>query len=237
METIYTIPVNEAFDAAVADPTLGCPLCLLYKKLEENELDLILGASMMEPDIRIMTNDLGFCYRHYDRMFHRKNRLGLALMLESHLDEVKKKAAPSGVAAMLGKTAAAEKAVGALSESCYICGRIGKNLSRMEETVILLFQADREFRKKYMNIPYLCLPHYKSLLTAARRRMKKKELAAFHDITEELETKKLDELRNDVSWFCKKFDYRYENEPWHNAKDAVERTIRFLSGTKEEDLR
>ena len=50
MEQIYTIPVNEAFEASAADPSLGCPLCALYRKLEENELDLILGASMMEPD-------------------------------------------------------------------------------------------------------------------------------------------------------------------------------------------
>ena len=38
------------------------------------------------------------------------------------------------------------------------------------------------------------------------------------------------ELKEDVSWFCKKFDYRYEDEPWKNSKDAVERAIRFLEG-------
>ncbi len=235
METIYTIPVNEAFDAVSADPTQGCPLCLLYKKLEENELDLILGASMMEPDIRIMTNEKGFCRRHYDKMFHRKNRLGLALMLESHLPEVKKKAAPSGVAALIGgKAAEAEKLLGRLNDDCYVCGRIETNLSRMTETVILLFSADREFRKKYMAAPFFCLPHYKDILAAAKRRMKKKELSAFYEVTEEIEKKKIDSLREDVSWFCKKFDYRYDSEPWYNAKDAVERTIAFLSGSIEE---
>ena len=43
----------------------------------------------------------------------------------------------------------------------------------------------------------------------------------------------LDELRGDVSHFCKKFDYRYAKEPWGNARDAVERSIRFLSGEGE----
>jgi len=56
MEQIYTIPVNEAFDASRADHTCGCPMCTLYRKLEENELELILGASMLEPDVRIQTN-------------------------------------------------------------------------------------------------------------------------------------------------------------------------------------
>ena len=90
MEKIYTIPVNEAFEASAADPACGCPFCTLYSKLEENELDLILGASMMEPDVRIKTNELGFCKTHYDMMFTRKNRLGLALMLESHLNELRR---------------------------------------------------------------------------------------------------------------------------------------------------
>lgn len=57
MEQIYTIPVNEAFEAGAADPSCGCPICALYRKLEEDELDLILGASMMEPDVRIRTLD------------------------------------------------------------------------------------------------------------------------------------------------------------------------------------
>ena len=90
MEQIYTIPVHEAFEAGAADPACGCPMCALYRRLEENELDMILGASMMEPDIRIQTNKEGFCRTHYDMMFVRKNRLGMALTLESHLNELKK---------------------------------------------------------------------------------------------------------------------------------------------------
>ena len=44
MERIYTIPVNEAFEASAADASLGCPFCHLYNKLEQDELGLILGA-------------------------------------------------------------------------------------------------------------------------------------------------------------------------------------------------
>ena len=83
MEQIYTIPVNEAFEASAADAGCGCPLCTLYTRLQENELELILGASMMEPDVRQKTNLQGFCRRHYGMMFQRKNRLGLGLMLSA----------------------------------------------------------------------------------------------------------------------------------------------------------
>ena len=90
MEQIYTIPVNEAFDAVIEKPECGCPVCMLYKRLQEDELDIILGASMMEPDIRIRTNELGFCLTHYNMMLGRRRMLGMGLILESHLDELKK---------------------------------------------------------------------------------------------------------------------------------------------------
>ena len=93
MEQIYTIPVNEAFEASRDDASCGCPMCALYNKLENDELELILGASMMEPDIRIKTNEKGFCSRHFEQMFLAQKRLPLALMLESHLDLIRKECA------------------------------------------------------------------------------------------------------------------------------------------------
>ena len=90
-EQIYTIPINEAFEEAIEAKERGeciCPLCTVSKKLEEDELDLILGASMMEPDIRIKTNEQGFCADHFSKMLRRQKRLPLALMLESHLNEL-----------------------------------------------------------------------------------------------------------------------------------------------------
>lgn len=39
-EKIYTIPVNEAFEACAEDKSRGCPFCRLYNKLEADETDL-----------------------------------------------------------------------------------------------------------------------------------------------------------------------------------------------------
>ena len=52
------------------------------------------------------------------------------------------------------------------------------------------------------------------------------------EIKSEIEKKYIAELGNDVSWFCKKFDYRYDSEPWYNSKDAIPRALSFLSGGK-----
>lgn len=225
MEQIYTIPVNEAFEASAADHSCGCPLCAVYRKLEENELELILGASMMEPDVRIKTNEQGFCRLHYDLMFVRKNRLGMALTLESHLGELQKDIKNGGFGAPGSRPL---KRIGELESSCYVCRRIDFHFEHMIETTVLLWDTDEAFPAKLSAQPYLCLPHYRRLLEYAQKRLSKKKLPAFVDACATVVGAYMDTLTDDISWFCKKFDYRYDEEPWYNSKDSVERAIRFL---------
>jgi len=221
MEQIYTIPVNEAFEKSRDDQSCGCAFCTLFNMLEENELEMILGGAMMEPDIRMKTNEQGFCKTHYDMMFTRKNRLGLALMMESHLIEIMKKT-QGGVFA--NPVAALEK----LDGSCYTCGRIEYSFSKMIETAVHLWETDPDFKPKAMSQPYFCLPHYQRFVSTAKARMNKKKYADFYENVSTLENAYIEQIKEDVSWFCKKFDYRFADEPWHNSKDAVERTIKFL---------
>ena len=225
MEQIYTIPVNEAFEASRDDPTCGCPMCAIYRKLEENELDLILGASMMEPDVRIKTNEQGFCRLHYDQMFVRKNRLGMALTLESHLKELQGEI-KEGAFGMAGKRPATR--IAALEGDCYVCRRIGFHFEHMVETVVYMWEQDEDFPPKFRAQPYFCLPHYRRLLEYAQKRLGKKQLSQFAAETGKIVGDYMSTLSDDVSWFCKKFDYRYDEEPWYNSKDAVERAIKFL---------
>ena len=228
MEQIYTIPVNEAFEASAADKACGCAFCAMYNKLEENELELILGASMMEPDVRIKTNEEGFCKTHYDMMFVRKNRLGMALTLESHLNELRGEISDNLTSIVTGAGKRAEKRIAELESSCYVCRRIEHNFSRMIETAVMLWEKDPEFRKKLKAQPMFCLPHYRRLLAVGQKRFRKKELAEFAEAAAGVTETYFDTLRGDVSWFCKKFDYRYEEEPWYNSRDAVERAMKFL---------
>ena len=58
--------------------------------------------------------------------------------------------------------------------------------------------------------------------------MPKKLYPEFEKAARTVEENYYTELNEDVSWFCKKFDYRYENEPWNNSKDAIERAVKFL---------
>lgn len=231
-EKIYTIPVNMAFEKKD-----GCPFCTLARELENTELDLILGASMMEPDIRIETNKLGFCNRHFAKMFGMKNKLGLGLMLESHLEHIKKgvSAKPSVLCRDAGSKAA--DYIDKLSCSCYVCERTNSKLSKMFVTAVYLWEREKQFRQYLREQPYICLEHYRVYLRTAQKYLSKKQYPDFLSDISELQNKYLEELQGDVSWFCKKFDYRYDEEPWGNAKDSVERAITFLGGDFWKDVK
>lgn len=235
MEQIYTIPVNEAFEASAADSENGkhiCPFCRLFKKLERDETELILGASMMEPDTRVKTNESGFCPEHLGILFTMGKRLPLALMLESHLGYISEQMKQGLFPAKSG--AAAAKKLKAVSDGCYICDRIERNFSMMIEAAALLWQSDPAFREKCAKQHHFCLEHYARFLAAAQVRLSKKEFAEFYRTVGAAEAEYVASLGEDVSRFCKKFDYRYADEPWEGAKDAPERCAAFLSGDKVE---
>ena len=98
----------------------------------------------------------------------------------------------------------------------------------MAETVVYLWDTDEKFPAKLEAQPYFCLPHYRKLLEYGQKRLGRKKQAAFASAVGRVVNAYMDSLTEDVSWFCKKFDYRYDEEPWYNSKDAVERAIRFL---------
>jgi len=68
-----------------------CPLCALLAKTEQRQIAHSLGGSVMEPAERIRVNEYGFCQRHHGQLFLQKNRLGHALLTDSHTKELCRK--------------------------------------------------------------------------------------------------------------------------------------------------
>lgn len=235
-ETIYTIPINEVFEENMTPGHDACPFCALRAKLESDELDIILGASMMEPDIRIRTNELGFCSAHFSRMLRHSKRLPLALILESHLAEVSDRLGRKGP--LRPSPDKLEKTLSDLSSSCYICGRIGENERRLLSNAAYMWKTDADFPKKLDAQPYICIGHAAKFLAAARQELGRKQLSDFADSLSALLNRRLDGLRADVSGFAKSFDYRYAGESLTTGeKTSVERSVRYLAGDRTAEIK
>ncbi|MGI6264645.1 MAG: DUF6062 family protein [Acutalibacteraceae bacterium] len=222
--SLVTIPIDEVFQ-----PREGCPLCRLRDTLEARTVEYITGAAMMEPDIRIQTNKEGFCHRHYRQMLARRNRLSVALMLESHLDELDKQVF-SGLP-LIGKSGAKQGvSAGKAAESCFICHQVDDTMRKMLATVCRTWEEQKAFRDLFREQEGLCLPHFAALAETAEQ-MSKKSRDDFVKAASELCRGALTALRQDVSHFCKMFDYRNSGEDadWGNSKDAIERAVRFLT--------
>ncbi len=224
-EDITSIPVSEVFE-----PRDGCPVCRMRDLLEKRVAEYITGAAMMEPDVRIETNRLGFCIDHYRLILKQRNRLGVALMLESHLAEMEKTVFHG--APLIGKSGRKQaKSASERTETCFLCRQVDWAMERMLATVCRLWENEADFRKLFSEQPSLCLPHFTALVSAAEGGMSKKRVPEFAKAAADLSRKTLSELHGDVAHFCKMFDYRSSSEgaDWGNSRDAVERAVQYLT--------
>lgn len=233
-EQIYTIPINEAYEKSAAAETPSCPYCALYSMLETHELEAVMGAAKMEPDVRIQTNKKGFCRAHFGKMRKISGGLALGLILESHIAEVEKNIFEGGTT-FDSKGEKETKKLSELEGTCYVCEKTDEKFSRLVSNAVYMWENDEEFREKFKNARTYCLPHYKKLLEVGSYQLSKKEFSEYFKAARAVMQKYISQLGEDVSWFCKKFDYRYDSEPWYNAKDSVVRSINFLVGCENEN--
>lgn len=234
-EKLYTIPVNEAFD------TDGeCPICSMRKKLETNAIEYTMGPSYMEDDVREATSRLGFCEKHLEQLYQNQNRLGLALILKTHMDKIVKdieKHSSSGVKALSTsffkkKTESSEVVsyLNEIEETCFVCEKIEGTFNRYIATIFHLYHTEEDFRKKFKASKGFCTSHYKRLYESAPENLNGDELNRFLKELNELYLENMKRVRDDLEWFINKFDYRYANEPWKNAKDALPRSMQKTNG-------
>ena len=229
-EDICTIPVSEGFEQKD-----GCPICRMRDMAEKRGVDYIVGPAMMEPDIRIETNQKGFCHLHLCQLKKAKNRLSLALMLDSHLDLLEKELFASD---KLFKPSAKKTAYKAarFEESCFICESLSNSVEQMIKTICLTYASDKDFRRLFNEQQFFCLHHLKLLLERANQYLDKSKAEDLCRDAKNITGEYIKQLNSDVRHFCDMFDYRNNTEDadWGNSKDSIERTIAFLSGRNAE---
>lgn len=218
-EDICTIPVNEIFEVKC-----GCPICRMYDEIETKMLEYITGSAMMEPDVRVETNKVGFCEKHFNRMFKDYGRLQLGLMLDTHLNEFD-----------LSNPSALYKAVSGNEKTCFVCDKIEWGFSRLISQIYLMYETEPEFRDMFNSQPEFCLKHYKLLMDNANKKTMKKQHKVFAENLFKITADNLKEMQKNLKLFAKMYDYNSDkNSPeFSNCRDAVERSVKFISGQKE----
>lgn len=229
-EKLYTIPVNEAFET-----DSECPICTMRKKLEVNAIDFTMGPSYMEDDVRAETSRMGFCEKHLNQLYQNQNRLGLALILKTHMDKIVKDVEKNSGSGMKlsspslfkkkGETSPVVSYLNELEENCFVCNKIEGTFERYIATVFHLYHNDESFRNKFNSSKGFCTSHYKTLYSAAPEFLNQAELSTFVSELNKLYLDNMKRVRDDLEWFINKFDYRYADEPWKNAKDALPRSM------------
>ena len=223
-QDICTIPVSEVFE--VND---GCPICRMRETVEKRIVDYIMGAAMMEPDVRIETNKLGFCERHFDMMLGTRGRLQLALILESHIDEIGKKIFEKKLFNSNGKKSEKAKK---LSESCFVCSKVDWGFQNMIKTLFISYENDREFREMFDGQNVMCLHHYELLMNSPEKKNLKRYTSEFEKNLTRITGEYVKSLHSDLQKYCSMYDYRakQEKQEWGTSRDVVERSIAFLNG-------
>ena len=222
-DDICTIPVSEIFE--VND---GCPLCRMRDTVEKRIVDYILGDAMMEPDIRIETNRVGFCEKHYEKMMSQRGRLQLALMLQTHIDEINKNVFKGNIFTTASKRGDKAKKI---SETCFICNKMDFGISRMIATIYRCYENERDFRELFNNQSMFCLPHYEMLMTGMDKHNMRRYGGEFAKNLTRITGEYSKKLYQNLSDYCKIYDYRASRENVdEECMESVEKTVAFLDG-------
>lgn len=252
-EKLYTIDLTDAVKSGDE-----CMLCWLERKLEQDNLEFVLGASYMENDIREATSRQGFCRHHTKMMFDYGNNLGNAWILKSRLEymnqEFQKQIADyaagtpgksGGLFGMLRRgdggagagrsgqregASAAENWLRSEECHCYVCSRMQTVYERMLDTFVYMLRNDDGFAELLMNSKGFCLHHFADVLRICDQKLTPKEKEVWIPKLGALMKQNLDRMQEDINWLIEKYDYRNEAADWRQSRDAVQRTMQKLTG-------
>jgi hypothetical protein len=223
-----------------------CPLCSLMDSAEKTCLVSFQGSRVMEPNVRVQTNKMGFCPDHYRKLYRGENKLGLSLVVHTHLQEK----LPRLAAALEGAVKEAEAALSRKSkdagarpldpilrfldemrESCFICGLLAVDLDRYLFTIVYLWKQDPGFREVLRASRGFCLVHVRRLFEYARDALKARELAGFLEDVVPLMTGSLARLEREIFGFTQLFHDSNRSLGSDAERTALARTLQKLSGS------
>ena len=235
-EHIYTIPVTDGFSKGGE-----CPFCNMLNALEEESVEYILGPAYMTDTIRLETDKTGFCEKHIKLMYEKQNRLGVALMLYTHLMEINSEldkkifslSFDKPKKKLFGKSKETNNPVSSylnnITNSCFVCNRINNTFERYTDTLFYMWQSKPETKEMVEKSNGFCLKHFSMLIEKGEEKLTKESYRDFFETISSIQIKNLKRLEEEIEWFINKFDYRYKDEPWKTSKDALIRVLKKIN--------
>lgn len=231
-ETIYTIPINEALEKESF-----CPFCKMYEELEQEAVRYAVGAAMMEPDFRAITNEKGFCRKHMRDLNAESKALALALVFDTHLDNIENimssnlKAEKKGI--FKKGEDGSEKYLSGLkhvTESCTICARIEHTFLRYMENFVYMLKKEPEFAGKVLKCEGFCMEHFYMLFETAKKELSSADFEKYFVPIAEHQKKRVEKYHKYIKTFVESFDYNNAGKPMDAPKDTLIKTSFLLNG-------
>jgi hypothetical protein len=225
--------VHDAYE----DPG-ECPLCVLEEDAERTYLRSFAHSRVMEPNVRVQTNAQGFCPAHFRKLYEGENKLGLSLVVSTHLPHIRSEigAALDAVQrAAEGRHAPQRVADSAsrlsqLRDSCFICGLLRSDRERYILTILYLWSRDPGFPAVFRASRGFCLPHFSAVLADASRSMKPDRFRRWLAETIPLMKGSLEALEGELHAFSQLHQAGNASQGTDQERSALGRTLQKIAG-------
>ena len=213
-----------------------CPFCRLREMIEQQTVERYLGGAVMEPDIRIRTNAVGFCRTHHQLLMAQKDYHGYALMMQTRLKTVADQLAPAvkGLSApgllSFKNMSALQRQLNEAAGRCLICENMADTVGRYMDIFVKLYREDEGFRKDFADGPGVCLRDLPLLLQKCQTQLTPSQRRDFLKILSNQLTGTGTTAQEDLDALCSSFHYGSEHKNNPRIHQALERAVNFLRG-------
>ncbi len=244
------LEISRVHDAYAAGGE--CPLCWLRDHAERTYMQSFRGNRVMEPSVRRKTNETGFCPEHYRGLYAGEGKLGLALVVHTHLQrklpELRAALEASVAATAAGRGAGSrrggkggsdaasrldevQKVLSRLRDRCFICDMLDADLERYAFTILYLWQKDGEFPALLRASRGFCLSHFVLILARARETLRGDALGRWLGEVVPLMTGSLERLEKDLFAFTQLHQGMNRSLGTDEERSALARTLQKLAGS------
>jgi hypothetical protein len=183
----------------------------------------------------VKTNVVGFCPDHYRKLYARENKLGLGLVVHTHLQQQlpELRAAFEAIRAAARKGRRMDEAASSLArlrDRCFICDLLRGDLDRYAFTILFLWSKDAEFMPRFRSSRGFCLDHFLSILAKGREMLRVDRLERWLGDVVPLMMDSLERLERELGAFTQLHHDANRSLGTDEERTALGRTLQKLAG-------